>query len=453
MSMEIGLLADQNIWWKGREKMDNDYDIARWMSKKHRWEPRILGEIGMEPYSLHIVLGPRQVGKTTAVKLLIRRLVAEKDPRSVFYFNCEELADYKELSAALETYLEFREKSGIGGSFIFLDEITSPKEWYRSIKSLIDSGKFRNDVVVLTGSSSINLRGQAELFPGRRGKGRDFVLLPLSFREFIRVFRPDIHGKIEPANDMSAKEIARKSAQAAVFTKELNALLEQYFARGGFPLSLDAEERTEAGRAYLSWIKTEVLKAGRSDAIAREIIKVLLEKMQTPVSWEDISKDIEIKSPKTVAAYVQLLRSIFSIILLYHIDLSSKSIKFGKNKKVYPIDPVLLDVFEDWCMFRLKNKESILAESLAAMHLTRYSAQKRGSTLLDEGVFYWMGDTEIDIILNDGGAHRGFEVKWTDKFDVKPQPHLKDFMVISKSRFSDNPAAVPLSIFLSLLDV
>ncbi len=412
--------------------------------------PNILNEINLSPFALHIILGPRQVGKTTAIKLLIKKLIEKEEARSIFYFNCEELKDYKELIDVLETYIEFRNKNGIKKSFIFLDEITSPDEWYRGIKSMIDKGKFAKDVLILTGSSSISIKRQAELFPGRRGKGKDFILLPLSFRDFIKIMKPEIYEKIPSIKELNAKELLEKSVHALLFKKELNILLEKYFYYGGFPLSL--ENREEAKRTYLSWIKTEVLKSERSDSIAREIIKSLLEKLQTPVSWEGIAKEIEIKSPKTVSAYLHLLRSMFSLILLYHIDISKKTIKFGKNKKIHFIDPLLFDVFENWCMVRIKNKESAIAESLVATHLARYLTKKYNTTLLDENLGYWKNSSEVDVILNEK-VLKGFEIKWAEKFIIKQPKNLKEFVVISKNKFSKKPPTIPLSVFLSILDV
>ena len=67
--------------------------------------------------------------------------------------------------------------------------------------------------------------------------------------------------------------------------------------------------------------------------IARQIAKSLIEKMPSPVSWEGISKEIEIKSPKTASAYIELFNLIYCTITLYSIDISGKQIKFGKNKK------------------------------------------------------------------------------------------------------------------------
>jgi len=119
----------------------------------------------------------------------------DEDAKSLFYFNCENLSDYKELLEVIQLYLEFKESNQIKKSIIILDEITLPKEWYRAIKSLIDQGLLRDDVVVLTGSSSLAVKREVELFPGRRGKGRDFVLLPLSFRSFLKIFDKELEEK------------------------------------------------------------------------------------------------------------------------------------------------------------------------------------------------------------------------------------------------------------------
>ncbi len=451
--MEFGVLAEQNPWWKDKDAIESDYDMSKWQNMAFHWTPKTLENITFEPFSLHILLGPRQVGKTTALKLIIKKLLAEKDPRSIFYFNCEEIADHKELSGLLATYLEFKEKSGIKNSHIFLDEITSPKEWYRAIKSAIDRGLLKNDVLVITGSSSIGIKKHTELFPGRRGSGKDILLLPLSFREYVRVLSPEICAKVGPISKISEEEIAGKAIQAMPFLKELNQLLEKYFESGGFPLAIDPAGRTEAKRAYLSWIKTEVLKSGRSDTIAREIVKSLFEKMQTPVSWEGISNEIEIKSPKTVAAHVHLLRSIFALIVLYHVDIGSGRIKFGKNKKIHAIDPLILEIFADWTLSSLKNKEEILAESLLATHMARYYAKRFGTASIDEGVFYWRNSTEVDVILNLGGKLAGFEAKWTDNFEYEKPEALKEYVIASRARFSAKPPLIPLAVLLAMLDV
>ena len=68
----------------------------------------------------------------------------------------------------------------------------------RFVLSGSDIQFFENDVLTVTGSSSIKLKGESELFPGRRGRGKNIMVHPLSFREFL-----DVHGvKINPTGNL-----------------------------------------------------------------------------------------------------------------------------------------------------------------------------------------------------------------------------------------------------------
>ncbi len=66
-----------------------------------------------------------------------------------------------------------------------MDEVTSVREWWKIVKGYIDLGVFKNDIITVSGSSSLKLKGDIELFPGRRGKGSDLIVYPLSLKEFL----------------------------------------------------------------------------------------------------------------------------------------------------------------------------------------------------------------------------------------------------------------------------
>ena len=442
--MDIRELFDENPWWKDKKLIEEDYDLAKWKEKEYRWIPKIVNKIDLKPFSLHILLGPRQCGKTTAIKLLIKRLLEEKDPKSVFYFNCENITDHKELGEILSLYLEFKKNNSISNSIILLDEITLPKEWYRALKYYIDKGKFKNDVIIITGSSSIAVKREVELFPGRRGSGKDFVLYPLSFRCFLEVIAPELANKLHFFNRI--EDIEKKALNNLMFHEELDKYLVKYMEYGGFPLSVANINinKEEAKKTYASWIKNAILKADRSDIIARQILKALIETQQSDISWEGISKKIEIKSPKTVAAYIDLLKSIFTINVLYNIDVNEKKIRFGKNKKVHFRDPLLIELFEDWCLTRSKNKESAIAEALVIEHLSRKFPEK---------IFFWRNGYEIDSVILENERLYGFEVKWSEKSETKKPEQIKSLAVITKKEYNKNPLKIPLSVFLSLFDV
>ena len=437
-------IFDQNPWWKDKGLIEADYDILKWKEKKYRWVPEVVDKIGLQPFALHIITGPRQTGKTTAIKLLIQKLLTSKDPRSLFYFNCENLEDYRELSEVLESYLEFRESNNIASSVILLDEVTLPREWYRAIKLLIDQGKFRNDVLIITGSASIAVKRQVELFPGRRGNGKDFVLYPLSFRGFLKVVDPELTRGIPPLACIDKIETA--AVNALLYEKELQRHLQTYMEYGGGLLSIANlyGSKEEAYGTYLSWLKNAILKADRSDIIARQIAKAFVESSQSAFSWENVSKRIDIRSPKTVAAYADLLRSIFAITILYNIDLNEKTIRFGKNKKVHVRDPLLLEIFENWSMTASKNRQSALAEALVVEHLERAYPDR---------VFFWKNGFEIDAVVAEGRNLYGFEVKWSEETEAKRLSQLKKLVIVTKNAYAKDPPKIPLAVFLALFDV
>jgi len=169
-------IEDFNPWWRGRKYAEEDPDIVKWREMPVRSVPAEIKEISLEPFSLNFLYGPRQVGKTTLVKLLVLRLLERVEPEAVFYFSCDPLSDYEELLEVLREYLRARRLGQ--PSYVFLDEVTFVREWYRAVKHLIDAGRLRSSVVTVTGSSSLWVERAAETFPGRRGKGRDGAPAP-----------------------------------------------------------------------------------------------------------------------------------------------------------------------------------------------------------------------------------------------------------------------------------
>lgn len=443
------VLLSKNPWWKGKAHFEEDEDYQKWLAKEIRWVPEIVDRLSFKPFSLHFILGPRQSGKTTAIKLIIKKLIEKVDPKSVFYFRCDELADYKELREIIDSYLTLRKDWGIEGSYLFLDEITFPREWFRSIKLLIDEGKFKNDVLVLSGSTTLEIKKEVEYFPGRRGNGEDFVVLPLSFREYLRVIKPELYQKLPKLETLNPEEIKEKVLNSFVLMPELNDLLSDYFKTGGFPLAINtywSKRSISKGvkQIYLSWIKNDISKIGKSVETGRELMKILLTKLPSAVSWEKISKEASIKSPKTVNSYLHMFANMFVLLISYFIDPSSSVIQFGKRKKFHLLDPLFFQIFEDWCLVRVRERESVIAENTLASHLFRR---------FGKDVFYWKNRFEIDCVVRKGEELVGLEVKWREKAGGRKAVigRIKRIYVLSKNTLDLEKKVIPLSIFLALL--
>jgi len=438
-------MESQNPWWKGKEFFEEDEDHKKWRQSSVRWVPQLLEEIELETPALHFLYGPRQVGKTTLLKLLIGKLLQVVDnPRAIFYYRCDLLADYEELNSVLMEYLKIKRNEGLRTSFIFLDEVTFPREWYRAIKYMVDRGYFQNDIVVLTGSLSMYAKREVETFPGRRGRGRDYILYPLSFREYIKVSRPDLYGKLEEIRDLSPKEIREKCLKLIPWREELNKLFETYLVTGGFPLAVKTylENKSisrEVKETYLSAFLYDLAKLRKNEAIAKRVLKAIIEKLPSPVSLNSIAKEFEIRSHKTVFQYLDLFEKLFIAKNLYFMDPDKTVEVFYKERKVHLTDPFLYEVFSEWCHVQ-RPEESKIVESVVATHLARRSR-----------VGYWRNRTEIDVVLPD--LSLGFEVKWAEKTKLYPgsMGKIKNIVYLTKEEFSDEPLAVPVSVFLSCL--
>ena len=61
----------QNPWWFGEP--DRDWELFEKLTCRLR--PKWLDELSLRPFSLNFVVGPRRVGKTLGIKLLIRELL------------------------------------------------------------------------------------------------------------------------------------------------------------------------------------------------------------------------------------------------------------------------------------------------------------------------------------------------------------------------------------------
>lgn len=444
--MDPEILVAQNPWWKDRELIEDDEDIVKWRAGRN-WIPEAIDKVALKPFALNFIFGPRQVGKTTLLKLLIRKLLRDGvDGRRIFYFRCDKLSDYKELDEVLRGYFEFRKSVGVKSSFILLDEVTFAREWYRAVKFYIDTGDFKDDVLVLTGSLSMHLKKEVEMFPGRRGFGRDLVMLPLSFREFIKVFSSEIFQKLEKVESLERDEVFSKALRLLPYFEEIDELFRRYLQLGGFPLCVKSGRITqEVKDVYWSWIRADLAKLNRSEETFKRVAKAIVEKAPSALSLNSIAKEFDIGTHKTVYEYLDVMEKMFVTKTLYWIDPHKLTFSFKKNRKLVLMDPFFFHLFSDICLAKLPD-EAAIVENVAASHLARRYE-----------VFYWRDGKEVDIIAKDKGRALGFEVKWRGsvKGDYSRIKVGKVEHVICLTRGEIDPERnlLPIQLFLSLLDV
>ncbi len=452
-SIFLPILGKQNVWWEGR--IENDVHLSQWGEHERRWIPFDLEELSLKPFSLNIVVGPRQAGKTTLLKFAVKKLLESGvRPKSVLYVRCDEILEARQLREVIETFFALAASKQV---FIFLDEITDVAGWEKAIKGFIDDGDFREAAVTISGSNAFQLQKGAELFPGRRGNGKDVSVLPLSFRDYLGVVDEELAKtipKLENLNKIDFAGIKKLLSNQARLQKHFY----NYLQSGGFPLAVlshlkDGRVCESAKEAYKSWVIGDILKNGKSDVVGREIFKVLLSKAPSPLSWESIAQETSIKSPPTIASYVELFERLFVALPLYAVDPNTGSREFAKNKKIHFQDPFLWHLLEEWCMQPIEHKTEVLVEACLACHVARFLARKHGGKRLGDYVSYWRNNYEIDVVAHAQGKLSGFEVKWSDKqneFTFKIGP-IKNLTYLSKNTFKEKPRVIPLALFLAML--
>jgi predicted AAA+ superfamily ATPase len=107
--MSIDILRRQNPWWAETAAVNEDPYLAEYDQAVVKWEPPHLHALKLDRDLIYILLGPRQAGKTTFFKLLIRHLLLERNihPRTILYLNCEALGPQtpQELAELLRDYI------------------------------------------------------------------------------------------------------------------------------------------------------------------------------------------------------------------------------------------------------------------------------------------------------------------------------------------------------------
>ena len=83
--------------------------------------PRLKKYIFLDKNVVYSIRGPRQVGKTTLIKIVIKELLEKNSPLNIMYFACDLLRDNLALNDLLNTYYSWIRPQNKERIFIFLE--------------------------------------------------------------------------------------------------------------------------------------------------------------------------------------------------------------------------------------------------------------------------------------------------------------------------------------------
>jgi len=132
------------------------------------------------------LVGPRRAGKTYFMYWIARDLVNRGWPhRSIVYLDFEDVRLMGIRPSDFGSFIKVineEAKAWNGRVVLLLDEVQNIPEWGRWVRTLLNRGRY---LVVVSGSSS-RLRA-SEVSTELRGRYIERLVLPFSFREFLRV--------------------------------------------------------------------------------------------------------------------------------------------------------------------------------------------------------------------------------------------------------------------------
>lgn len=323
-----------------------------------------------------ILLGARQVGKTTLLKKIIQEQHVE-----ALYLNCDEPQ-----TVAAFTNCNLKELQMIVGAnkFVVIDEAQKVDNIGLTLKLIVDN---MPDVqVIATGSSAFELR--------------NCLNEPLTGRKYEYQMFP-----------ISSKEIYQSSGYL-----DLTGLLETRLIYGSYPDILNhANDARELLRMLTdSYLYKDILATDnlRKPDVLDKLLRALAFQVGSEVSYNELAQTVGTDS-KTVERYIELLEKCYIIFRLHGLSRNLRN-ELKKAKKIYFYDNGVRNaVIQQFAPLELRNDAGALWENFFISERV-----KRNHYQLNYcNTYFWRtkSQLEIDYIEEQNGQMTVFEMKWNPK--------------------------------------
>ena len=285
--MDVELLSRFNNWWiTGKVKRELLFSYKRYLFQK------LLQNL--EGRQMVLLTGLRRIGKTVLLYQLINELLQKGvKPRNIFYFSFDE--ERYGLEEVINTYRNEVLKHNLEKErvFLFLDEVQKSENWANQVKIWYDL--YPNLKFFLSGSASLILQRKTK--ESLAGRIFEFVLSPLTFREFLEL-----------------KNIDVKFQDIKIYQERILPFFFDYLRKSGFPEIID-EESDEKIRLYLKnsivdriIYKDIPLEFGIKDLeLLETLVKIIFTQPGLIVNFDAFARNLK-RDKKTIINYIFYLK-------------------------------------------------------------------------------------------------------------------------------------------------
>jgi hypothetical protein len=467
----VDRLNAANPWWGTPDAIAQDPHIRRFNAGPVYWDPPAMTAMPLAFEDTHTLRGPRQAGKTTTVKRLIQRLLKTGE-RRILYFSFDAVRQAGSVEAVVRQAKKLH-AGPPGPWYIFLDEITSVADWQYEIKHCWDSGLTSDDAIVLTASSARDLRLGTERLPGRRGRGRDFLQLPMSFRDYCLTSGLELADETLLAEEWLTDNGRRLAAQLYHRQDALEAAFERYRHVGGFPAAVRSATLAETAalegndpavlQIFWNVLAGDLARMRRDSLSGLKLLEQVGHSLGSPLKWSNAAETMAVENPITAREYAELLSEIFALLTVYYWDVGRNSLQPKKQRKIYFADPLYARLPSFVVPGTHTAGDHAMVENLVAIGLFRSAA----FTLIQAhaipgAIGYWRSrdGREIDFVAPRvsewGNPNRlPVEVKGNNETEISAarsaiKRSFQRGLVISRSRFDWNPEVPVLPAWMFL---
>jgi len=324
-----------------------------------------------------VLVGPRQVGKTT----LLKQITEENNLSDILFLNCDEPETLRMLENVSSTEL----KNLIGNKkIVLIDEAQRVVNIGITLKLITDNTP--NIQLVVTGSSAFDLRNQ--LNEPLTGRKFEYNLYPFSTAELI--------------NATSYLEETR--------------LLEQRMIYGMYPDIVN--NPSDAQRILFelnnSYLYKDVLmyKDIRNPDLLTKLLTALSLQLGNEVSYNELGNTIGAKS-ETIERYIELLEKAFIIFRQKSLSRNLRN-ELKKSRKIYFYDNGVRNaLIQNFKSLDLRTDTGALWENFMVSERKKYLEYNEIYT----NTYFWRthAQQEIDYIEERDGVLHAFEFKWNEK--------------------------------------
>ncbi len=342
-----------------------------------------------------ILLGSRQVGKTTLVKKIF-------PTGSYFLVDNEPIRKILE-SYDIETYKTLINKKS---KEIIIDEIHLLSNPGRAVKIIYD--QLEGVKIIITGSSSFHIKNKTgESLAGRK---IDYNIYPLTFSEYLN--QKGIEKELNFNILEKIIDDKKYKPRDQLYRFDLKSVLDGVLVYGQYPHLID----NPSDEKYLlnfvdSLIFKDILELDliEDKKLAKDLLRLLAFQIGNLINYSELASSLK-ADQRTIKRYIEIFEQSFILFRLYPYS-KKKRDEISKAAKIFFYDTGIRNaLIGDFSDLDSRTDKGALFENFIISELIKQDSYCDANLKF----YYWRTKqgSEIDVVLEKKGEIIGVEVKY-----------------------------------------